>query len=200
MEYEAVDYYSLNETTLLYLVATNLGIEKTLLKYDSISEEHYQGIMEEEGFLLDASKLSFNDRLNYNNIKKILDILKDTQSRSQTPEEKTENNYFRESREHLTDPNANFIILQNVEKNSARLIPSMKDKVEKVKPLIESKINMPNEQSTSALNTYQKENTKKKVRTLKPNLPPNFYVNTILLILLAVVLISISLIVNMDIK
>ena len=28
MEYEAVDYYSLNETTLLYLVATNLGIEK----------------------------------------------------------------------------------------------------------------------------------------------------------------------------
>ena len=144
MEYEAVDYYSLNETTLLYLVATNLRIEKTLLKYDSISEEHYQGIMEEEGFLLDASKLSFNDRLNYNNIKKILDILKDTQSRSQTPEEKTENNYFRESREHLTDPNANFIILQNVEKNSARLIPSMKDKVEKVKPLIESKINMPN--------------------------------------------------------
>lgn len=91
MEYEAVDYYSLNETTLLYLVATNLRIEKTLLKYDSISEEHYQGIMEEKGFLLDASKLSFNDRLNYNNIKKILDILKDTQSRSQTPEEKTEN-------------------------------------------------------------------------------------------------------------
>lgn len=150
--------------------------------------------------MLDASKLSFNDRLNYNNIKKILDILKDTQSRSQTPEEKTENNYFRESREHLTDPNANFIILQNVEKNSARLIPSMKDKVEKVKPLIESKINMPNEQSTSALNIYQKENTKKKVRTLKPNLPSNGYVNTILLILLAVVLISISLIVNMDIK
>ena len=112
----------------------------------------------------------------------------------------TENNYFRESREHLIDPNANFIILQNVEKNSARLIPSMKDKVEKVKPLIESKINMPNEQSTSALNTYQKENTKKKVRTLKPNLPSNGYVNTILLILLAVVLISISLIVNMDIK
>ena len=126
--------------------------------------------------------------------------MKDTQSRSQTPEEKTENNYFRESREHLTDPNANFIILQNVEKNRARLIPSMKDKVEKVKPLIESKINMPNEQSTSALNTYQKENTKKKVRTLNSNLPSNGYVNTILLILLAVVLISISLIVNMDIK
>ena len=42
--------------------------------------------------------------------------MKDTQSRSQTPEEKTENNYFRESKEHLTDPNANFIILQNVEK------------------------------------------------------------------------------------
>ncbi len=74
MEYEAVDYYSLNETTLLYLVATNLEIEKTLLKYDSISEEHYQGIMKEARFLLDASKLSFNDRLNYNNIKKILDI------------------------------------------------------------------------------------------------------------------------------
>lgn len=92
MEYEAVDYYSLNETTLLYLVATNLGIEKTLLKYDSISEEHYQGIMEEARFLLDVSKLSFNDRLNYNNIKKIiLDILKETQSSSQTPEEKTEN-------------------------------------------------------------------------------------------------------------
>lgn len=70
MEYEAVDYYSLGEITLLYLVATNLGIEKTLLKYDSISEEHYQGIMEEARFLLDASKLSFNDRLNYNNIKK----------------------------------------------------------------------------------------------------------------------------------
>ena len=92
MEYEAVDYYSLGEITLLYLVATNLGIEKTLLKYDSISEEHYQGIMEEARFLLDASKLSFNDRLNYNNIKKIiLDILKETQSSSQTPKEKTEN-------------------------------------------------------------------------------------------------------------
>ena len=92
MEYEAVDYYSLNETTLLYLVATNLGIEKTLLKYDSISEEYYQEIMEEAHFLLEVSKLSFNDRLNYNNIKKIiLDILKDTQSSSQTPEEKTEN-------------------------------------------------------------------------------------------------------------
>ncbi len=93
MEYEAVDYYSLNETTLLYLVATNLGIEKTLLKYDSISEEHYQGIMEEARFLLDVSKLSFNDRLNYNNIKKIiLDILKETQSSNQTLEAKTENN------------------------------------------------------------------------------------------------------------
>lgn len=92
MEYEAVDHYSLNETTLLYLVATNLGIEKTLLKYDSISEEYYQGIMEEAHFLLEVSELSFNDRLNYNNIKKIiLDILKDTQSSSQTPEEKTEN-------------------------------------------------------------------------------------------------------------
>ena len=92
MEYEAADYYSLNETTLLYLVATNLGIEKTLLKYDSISEEYYQEIMEEAHFLLEVSKLSFNDRLNYNNIKKIiLDILKDTQSSSQTPEEKTEN-------------------------------------------------------------------------------------------------------------
>lgn len=92
MEYEAVDYYSLNETTLLYLVATNLGIEKTLLKYDSISEEYYQGIMEEAHFLLEVSELSFNDRLNYNNIKKIiLDILKDNQSSSQTPEEKTEN-------------------------------------------------------------------------------------------------------------
>ena len=90
MEYEAVDYYSLGEITLLYLVATNLGIEKTLLKYDSISEEHYQGIMEEARFLLDASKLSFNDRLNYNNIKKIiLDILKETQSSSQTPKEKS---------------------------------------------------------------------------------------------------------------
>lgn len=93
MEYEAVDYYSLNETTLLYLVATNLGIEKTLLKYDSISEEYYQGIMEEAHFLLEVSELSFNDRLNYNNIKKIiLDILKDTQSSSQTLEAKTENN------------------------------------------------------------------------------------------------------------
>ena len=92
MEYEAVDYYSLNETTLLYLVATNLGIEKTLLKYDSISEEYYQEIMEEAHFLLEVSELSFNDRLNYNNIKKIiLDILKDNQSSSQTPEEKTEN-------------------------------------------------------------------------------------------------------------
>lgn len=92
MEYEAVDYYSLGEITLLYLVATNLGIEKTLLKYDSISEEYYQEIMEEAHFLLEVSKLSFNDRLNYNNIKKIiLDILKDTQSSSQTPEEKTEN-------------------------------------------------------------------------------------------------------------
>ena len=48
--------------------------------------------MEEAHFLLEVSKLSFNDRLNYNNIKKIiLDILKDTQSSSQTPEEKTEN-------------------------------------------------------------------------------------------------------------
>ena len=93
MKYEVVDYYSLNETTLLYLVATNLGIEKTLLKYDSISEEHYQGIMEEARFLLDVSKLSFNDRLNYNNIKKIiLDILKETQSSNQTLEAKTENN------------------------------------------------------------------------------------------------------------
>lgn len=93
MEYEAVDYYSLGKITLLYLVATNLGIEKTLLKYDSISEEHYQGIMEEARFLLDVSKLSFNDRLNYNNIKKIiLDILKETQSSSQTLEAKTENN------------------------------------------------------------------------------------------------------------
>lgn len=92
MEYEAVDYYSLSEITLLYLVATNLGIEKTLLKYDSISEEHYQGIMEELSYELDVSKLSFNDRLNYNNIKKIiLDVLKDTQSSSQTPEAKTEN-------------------------------------------------------------------------------------------------------------
>lgn len=92
MEYEAADYYSLNETTLLYLVATNLGIEKTLLKYDSISEEYYQEIMEEAHFLLEVSELSFNDRLNYNNIKKIiLDILKDNQSSSQTPEEKTEN-------------------------------------------------------------------------------------------------------------
>lgn len=114
----------------------------------------------------------------------------------------TENNYFRESKEHLTDPNANFIILQNVEKNNARLIPSMKDKVEKVKPLIESKINMPNEQSIRTLNTYQKESTKKKVRTLKPNLPSNGYVNTILLALLVTVLISLSLLVlaNMRIK
>ena len=32
--------------------------------------QDYQGIMEEAHFLLDASKLSFNDRLNYNNIKK----------------------------------------------------------------------------------------------------------------------------------
>ena len=38
----------------------------------------------------------------------------------------------------------------------------MKDKVEKVKPLIESKINMPNEQSTSALNTYQKKIQRRK--------------------------------------
>ena len=48
--------------------------------------------MEELSYELDVSKLSFNDRLNYNNIKKIiLDILKDTQSSSQTPEAKTEN-------------------------------------------------------------------------------------------------------------
>lgn len=107
----------------------------------------------------------------------------------------TENNYFRESKEHLTNPNANFIILQNIEKNSARLIPSMKDKVEKVKPLIESKRNAPNEQSTNILNTSQKENTKKKVRTLKPNLPSNGYVNTILLALLVTVLIFLALLV-----
>ena len=92
MEYKAVDHYLLDEITLLYLVATNLGIEKTLLKYDSISEEHYQGIIEELSYELDVSKLSFNDRLNYNNIKKIiLDILKDTQSINQTPEAKTNN-------------------------------------------------------------------------------------------------------------
>ena len=43
--------------------------------------------------MLDSSKLSFNDRLNYNNIKKIiLDILKETHSSSQTLEAKTENN------------------------------------------------------------------------------------------------------------
>lgn len=78
----------------------------------------------------------------------------------------------------------------------------MKDKVEKVKPLIESKINVQNEQSIRTLNTYQKESTKKKVRTLKPNLPSNGYVNTILLALLVTVLISLSLLVlaNMKIK
>lgn len=108
----------------------------------------------------------------------------------------TENNYFRESKEHLTDPNANLTILQNVEKNSARLTSLMKDKVEKVKPLIESRMNVENKHSTNIQNAYQKENAKKKIRTLKPNTPSNGYTNVILLALLLAALISISLVVN----
>lgn len=78
MEYESVDYYSLGETHLLYLVAANLGIADTLQKYDSLSSEDYQSIMEEIKYTLNISKLSFNDQIDYNNIKKIIiNILND---------------------------------------------------------------------------------------------------------------------------
>lgn len=100
-----------------------------------------------------------------------------------------ENNYFRETKDHLTDPNANLAILQNAEKNSARLVPSMKDKIEIVKPLIENRISTANWQNTSIQNTYQQTKPKKRVRTLNSNTTSKGYVNIILLALLATIVV-----------
>lgn len=63
-----------SETELIYYIANKLGVVDKLAKYDGISKEVFDSIMENlsDEYFKDVCKISFTDRMHYHNVKKIM--------------------------------------------------------------------------------------------------------------------------------